>query len=135
MASISYGLLKPAQRVETLGLELLLPSNVERREEVVVIRVVRRRLKNTRVTEPAEEGPECNLEFAVCEPVDMSVGYLREKKGDKGLRRVLVAYLHTSYSRVRMEPYDVPTSERPQDLASVRDRISSARGRCQGCDA
>jgi hypothetical protein len=37
--------------------------------------------ENLQVTEPAEESPECNVEFAVCEPVDISVRRLREEKG------------------------------------------------------
>ena len=62
-------------------LEPLLSRNMERRQEVVVVHVIRHRRKNLQVTEPAEESPECNVEFAVCEPVDMSMRHLREDKG------------------------------------------------------
>lgn len=69
-------------------LEPLLSRNVVRREKVVVLHVIWSRLKNLQVMEPAEESPECNVEFAVCESVNMSVRRLREEKGGKGLRRV-----------------------------------------------
>ena len=69
-------------------LEPLLSRNVVRREEVVVVHVVWRRLKNLQVMEPAEKSPERNVEFAVCESVNMSVRRLREEKEGKGLRRV-----------------------------------------------
>jgi hypothetical protein len=70
---------------------------MERREEVVVVHVIRHRRKNLQVTEPAEESPEYNVEFTVCEPVDMSMHHLREEKGGKGLRRVLMACPHILY--------------------------------------
>ena len=45
--------------------------------------------------EPAEESPECNVEFAVCESVNMSVRRLREEKGGKRVAKSYSRHAHT----------------------------------------